>query len=154
MVANDKYADQFDVIWILDENWSDEKNKWVQGSVTVQPSEVADDFEYKVVVQADKGNNNQSYIAFDEVMFFNEKGNCDIQPSAAKPTDSPPTVPPTTVSPTPAPTEPPGRKLFSIFGQVQSYEILIIFKNFQPSLCVILKLIYVSGKLNQATTLL
>ena len=95
IVANNKHADQFDVVWILDENWSDEKNKWVEGSVTVSPRHEGDDYEYKVVVQASKGNNNQSYIAFDEVIFLNEKGNCDIQPSAAKPTETPPTVPPT-----------------------------------------------------------
>ena len=115
IVANNKHADQFDVVWILDENWSDEKNKWVEGSVTVSPRHEGDDYEYKVVVQASKGNNNQSYIAFDEVIFLNEKGNCDIQPSAAKPTETPPTVPPTIVPTTPAPTEPPGPVLVCNF---------------------------------------
>ena len=149
MVANNKAPDEFNTVWILDENWSGDKNQWTQGSVTVQPSQVADDYEYKVVVQANKGNNNQSYIAFDEVLFVNEKGNCDIQPPGAKPTEAPPTtVAPTTTS-TPPPTEPPGRKLSTILFRIEFSTVFLC--SFQPSLCVTLKQTCANGKLNQAT---
>ena len=112
---NNKNEKEFKIIWILDEKWSGE-SKWTQGQVTVEPSEGADDYEYKVVVQANKGQNNQSYIAFDEVLFLSEKSECNLEPPAAMPTEAPPTTTsaPSTESTTTTmgPTEPPGRKLY------------------------------------------
>ena len=106
MMVSNKEEDKFQSIWIIDETWSGEKNKWTEGQVTFQPDMINDEFEYKVVVQANKGQNNQSYIAFDEVIFLTEKFECNLQPPEAEPTPAPtPTTTP--ASTTPIPTEPP-----------------------------------------------
>ena len=95
------------IIWILDETWSSEA-KWTKARVEVKPDKTDEDYEFKVVVIANKGQNNQSFVAFDEVLFVGTD-KCNFEPAAAKPTEAPTTTITTTTS-TPAPTEPPGRK--------------------------------------------
>ena len=107
MMVSNKEPDNFKTIWIIDETWAGD-HVWTQGQVTFQPDMINDEYEYKVVVQANKGQNNQSYVAFDEVVFLTEKFECNLQPPEAKPTPAP--TPPTTTpgTTTPIPTEPPG----------------------------------------------
>ena len=113
----DREGKDFKILWILDEHWSGEGAKWTQGQVTVD-SKLTNDQEYKIIVQATKGQNNQSYIAFDEVLFLTEKFECNLEPPAAQPTEAPPTTspaPPTDPPTTIPPTEPPGRKSKFVF---------------------------------------
>ena len=102
-IQNNKNEDM-KVIWVLDETWTNEA-KWNKGRVEVKPEKTDEDYEFKVVVIANKGLNNQSFVVFDEVLFVGTD-KCDFEPAAAKPTEAPTT---TTQGPTtPAPTEPPG----------------------------------------------
>ena len=50
----------------------------------------------QIVLETPKGQNDQSYVAFDQFLFLQES-KCDLMPAQALPT--------------PPPTEPPGRKL-------------------------------------------
>ena len=53
------------------------------------------------MIEAEKGKNDESFVALDGFEFFDQTEVCEFSPSQAFPTE-----PPTT----PAPTEPPGRK--------------------------------------------
>ena len=95
------------VLWQLDESWSNE-GKWSKGRVELTPDDTSDDYEFKVFVLASKGQNNQSFIAFDEVLFV-QTDKCDFEPKEAEPLPSTTTTVTTTApSTTSPPTEPPG----------------------------------------------
>ena len=57
------------------------------------------------MILAEKGTNEESFVAVDEIKFLQTEI-CSFAPPQAVPTE-----PPTT----PAPTEPPGRKLIYLF---------------------------------------
>ena len=57
------------------------------------------------MIFAEKGKNDQSFIAVDEFAFLQTGEGCDFKPKEAVPTEPPPTTS------TPEPTEPPSGKL-------------------------------------------
>ena len=117
-IQNNKNED-LKVIWVLDEKWTDEA-KWNKGRVEVKPDKTDEDYEFKVVVIANKGSNNQSFVVFDEVVFVGTD-KCEFEPAAAKPTEAPTTTTQGPTTPTTlAPTEPPGP---------------VIVCNFEENLC-------------------
>ena len=61
-------------------------------------------FITQVVIFAEKGKNDQSFIAVDEFAFLQTEAGCDFKPKEAVPTEPPPTTS------TPEPTEPPSGK--------------------------------------------
>ena len=92
------------LVWTLHDMQVDD-TKWNYASVPVEAAEINNEFQYRIVLTAEKGNpqNEMGYVAIDDVEFVETVEDCKLQPEIAKP------VEPET---TPQPTEPPGRKYF------------------------------------------
>lgn len=91
-------GEQIKVIWSLFDNWASD-DAWKYGTVEIMPEIVDNPYEYRVVVVAEKGSNNLSFVAVDEFEFIGINS-CELSPPEADPNK------PTT----PKPTEPPSRK--------------------------------------------
>ena len=89
-------ADDVFVVWALDETWQMGEAQWVEGRVFIEESH--QEKQYSVVITTNKGSNDQSYVAFDQVAFIQTE-NCELKPPEAMPittTTMAPTSPSTT----------------------------------------------------------
>lgn len=101
IILENGQGDVIGEIWRLHDKFSTD-DIWMYGTVPIQPQEVE---MYSVLMIAEKGDNNKSFVALDEFEFI-ETENCNLNPPEADPD----------AKTTPQPTEPPGRKeIFFIF---------------------------------------
>lgn len=93
-VKSNNDADEDVVVWAL--TWQMGEAQWVEGRVFIEESH--QEKQYSVVITTNKGSNDQSYVAFDQVAFIQTE-NCELKPPEAMPittTTMAPTSPSTT----------------------------------------------------------
>ena len=101
-----------------------------------------DFYFWQIEFQANKGGNQNGYIAIDDVSFI-EEDHCDIKPKQADPSLTTTTkTTPTTSTPEPS-TEPPNCKILEV--KEGRYFIFRNYLFFQPLFSAPLKMIIVPG---------
>ena len=105
ILLEDKDMNEIKVIWKLEDHWSSD-DMWTYGTAKAAPGEVGENFEYRIVMVAEKGDNKQSLVAVDEFELIG------IENCATAPPDADPEKPTT-----PMPTEPPNPELICDFEQ-------------------------------------
>ena len=136
-------------MWDLSSSYIGNEPKWIEGQIKVMGEEV-EGYEYRVCkiyykyiptlwflnydswifwqieFQANKGGNQNGYIAIDDVSFI-EEDHCDIKPKQADPSITTTTKTTPTTPPTPVPsTEPPNCKILGVKWNIQ----ISIFVNY------------------------